>query len=745
MKQKAIITDYDDGTRVISNIRNKKGIPFFRENDTYTATRVSTWYDGTPMDDSKVDGSVYLKHRESNEYYLANLPNWGETFLQKPNVDALRNMSSTEILLLKMGYYKGVSLLGYYAEEGGDTPAPIQYYLSDTEEEDDGGSVFEVGGIKLEHEFSGEINVLYFGVVPDNEVDSSDRLDAVKRYLDSYQDPTRLVFPAKGNGYFTTQALNIRRLVSVLMYSPLYTSSATHGILIGESGRDNVADLKLNLIRKVQSDWEDESVVGAIILNINNATSAEVTRINGFRTGLIIKGDGAGSSYNKWFFGDFNNNKVSVLLTQKDGGWVNENLYFGGRFRRISSINNNKDIYGIVFDTEDNSYTNFNNNNFYEPSFEFRGDSFTDNTKEVIPILLKQGQMNKFSDCRDERNNSILNARVFIRTENTAQKNVVEIGYSTTNPIFMDVGENPSTILTNRHNLVRTSYREIVYQQPFLRGKLIQFGTSAKSISEELYFGLSGNSSRSTVLNSANLQEDSIILTSSQGVILSVDTSIAKRFVVHPILHKLTAQGVRINIRCYDDSGNILNQSSGDLVRGLAETPPSYQANFGGTWRNGSNIQNTPYYFFLDNVVSHIDIILSGGSGSGGSRLRGFNVYTLDVENTPSILANPQITPATSQIPTDDSFPVGTFVKDLTGTVFGWEYKVVGGVNTWVAVPNIVNATTTVKGLVNQSEASADTATAPSATYDQAEVQAILTELRDLKTKLRTAGILANS
>lgn len=55
----------------------------------------------------------------------------------------------------------------------------------------------------------------------------------------------------------------------------------------------------------------------------------------------------------------------------------------------------------------------------------------------------------------------------------------------------------------------------------------------------------------------------------------------------------------------------------------------------------------------------------------------------------------------------------------------------------------LASATPTTKGVVNQSGASPDTATAPSATYTQAEVQAILTELRDLKTKLRTAGILA--
>lgn len=42
----------------------------------------------------------------------------------------------------------------------------------------------------------------------------------------------------------------------------------------------------------------------------------------------------------------------------------------------------------------------------------------------------------------------------------------------------------------------------------------------------------------------------------------------------------------------------------------------------------------------------------------------------------------------------------------------------------------------------NAAAASADSAPAQSAAYVQADVQAILTELRDLKTKMRTAGIL---
>lgn len=161
MAQKVIRSVYSDGSVVLSNIRNDKGFPIFKENDTITATKVTTWYDGTPMEVGKADGKVYLRYKPTGEFFLVNLPNWGETFLEKDTMQQMRDMSFTEILLLKAGYYKGVTLNGYYAE--GDTPAPIEYYLSDTTSNDDGGSVILVGSVKLEHVFYGFADIRYFG------------------------------------------------------------------------------------------------------------------------------------------------------------------------------------------------------------------------------------------------------------------------------------------------------------------------------------------------------------------------------------------------------------------------------------------------------------------------------------------------------------------------------------------------------------------------------------------------------
>ena len=95
----------------------------------------------------------------------------GELFLVKDTVAQLRGLTAGEILHLKAGVYKGIRLLGYYKK--GDTPAPIEYYLSDTSQGDDGGSVIAVGGIKLEHNFAGTADAAYFGLRADGVTDNT--------------------------------------------------------------------------------------------------------------------------------------------------------------------------------------------------------------------------------------------------------------------------------------------------------------------------------------------------------------------------------------------------------------------------------------------------------------------------------------------------------------------------------------------------------------------------------------------
>lgn len=100
--------------------------------------------------------------------------------LIKEKVSDLNALTSAEITDLNSGAYSGVLLLGYYTK--GDTPAPIEYYITNTPDEPDGGSIFKVNDtIKLEHNFKEGVHPMYYGI--NGTVDDSDKINKIfKKY-----------------------------------------------------------------------------------------------------------------------------------------------------------------------------------------------------------------------------------------------------------------------------------------------------------------------------------------------------------------------------------------------------------------------------------------------------------------------------------------------------------------------------------------------------------------------------------
>lgn len=128
------------------------------------------WYDGSPMTDLKLDPhGIYV--RKGAEYFVKSLGKYGQV-LQKDTMQEMRDISDLEVLLLNMGYYSHVQLNGYY--EKGDTDNPIDYYIDeiDTSPQDNGGSIIELSTAILKHTFIKDIDIKYFGAIGDNNTDN---------------------------------------------------------------------------------------------------------------------------------------------------------------------------------------------------------------------------------------------------------------------------------------------------------------------------------------------------------------------------------------------------------------------------------------------------------------------------------------------------------------------------------------------------------------------------------------------
>ena len=71
---------------------------------------VTTWWNNTSMDDSKVDGVIYRK--KGDEYLCKSLDLSKSRSLIISDIEELKNINNTNVVLLRLGYYKDVKIVG---------------------------------------------------------------------------------------------------------------------------------------------------------------------------------------------------------------------------------------------------------------------------------------------------------------------------------------------------------------------------------------------------------------------------------------------------------------------------------------------------------------------------------------------------------------------------------------------------------------------------------------------------------
>lgn len=338
---------------------------------TYNVT--DTWYNGELMDDEKLDSDlVYVKYQ--NKYLVQNFE-YGQ-ILQKDTMEDMRNLSSKEILLLKMGVYKHIQLNGYYTK--GDTPSPIEYKLSSTPANDDGGGIIEVDDIKLEHQFNTDINVEYFGVSTSQE-DNTESFMRALEYRNSYSQ------------------VNVKIGVGVFKFNNPVTYSFSKPFTIEGAGNskteilyNGAQDIDRLFDFNSTSDVYYYSIKGLFIRGVNKVNyPLYINRINYFILDDIrITGGKVSAFYlnNSWCYSITNCNfsySNNGMQLGENGSTNNQNGYVG--YTRM--FGNKIGLYAIcarntVFDNiniEQNSTTGImlNNNvglDFRSMYLEFNGE-----------------------------------------------------------------------------------------------------------------------------------------------------------------------------------------------------------------------------------------------------------------------------------------------------------------------------------------------------------------------------------
>lgn len=169
----------------------------------------AVWYDGTPMDDAKVDGEVFRKLPASagGGYVKMAFDTGAPTALVLDSVAELRAITRKNILLLLLGKYAKVSTRGYYASgDGGES----DYVIYSGAIADDGFKIISPTiadySIHFEPLLSERINVKIGGVTDDGVTDNSALLNNI---FSKIEEGTTVVFPNTGGKYLIAAQTNI--------------------------------------------------------------------------------------------------------------------------------------------------------------------------------------------------------------------------------------------------------------------------------------------------------------------------------------------------------------------------------------------------------------------------------------------------------------------------------------------------------------------------------------------------------
>ncbi|MEI2272552.1 hypothetical protein OHD16_10415 [Sphingobacterium sp. ML3W] len=697
-------------------------------------------------------------------------------FLIKETMTAMQGLSAAEITALQDGTYEGVQLLGYY--EKGDTPAPIIYYLAPLTPDpgpDDGGSIIALSGIKLIHKFPEKVDVGYFGAYKAGDVTQIiqkvvDRYKSVIISKDCLINPVDVNYPtSKFNGGIKLRTNSTLTFINQATLKMVPTAAIAY-TFINCVNVSNVSIYAPKIIGDVGEhlNIEGEDGYGIYIVDSENINVYEgyVSKCwgDGYYIGSDSKGTKGGGLFN--CIADDNRRQGLSIVSWEEG------LVDGGAYVNTGRTSFTAPGYGI--DIEPNAkgtdkinvtlanVTTKNNEKgglqlvpgfftdvkYINPSYNVKVTNYTsvdDGTSGAIrfanPPLATMGMRpsEKIYGAIFIQGVTILNskersidfARWFegspkvtlrdIYIENCNQDHIVSTNESQCAVVaYID----PAQSLQLGHGEVSIENITIVDNRTtkwmlvpiwlycgttqsidnFYIKNINTYGQKSVSNGEIVISKTNGFKNEYAVKKYKSFSSDLDIISGSfNGIVLSSNVNnvftlpLANNSVgLEYEFENPNAVVSQIRVKAGDRLGNNVNNTATSLVLRTNSDRIRVRSVGRNKWE----------------IVEQFGTITTNGFVSGFKN-KDLIRYSVTI---PSISAEQ-----------------GDEVYNSTNTIgqpLGWKY--IG--SNWIPF-----------GIIGMLQAipSANSATLPSATYIQSEVESILTELRDLKSKLRTAGVLA--
>jgi hypothetical protein len=305
---------------------------------------------------------------------------------------------------MQIGGAPSFSMTGCWLEKGATIPLGADFEILSTFEE---SALFE-GGILFDGNHHADPwpladtnwNARQWGALPAN-ADNSAALQAV---IDYASDPLNggVVYIPAGSYQFATALTNPACVPIVCTGELVFTGSGAHALTYGQvaSNTDAPSTLQsvLNIRRNTQ-DWTD-AFAGLRLLNVDELQA--IVSVEDFECGLLLQGDGTGTSYNQIQAQRFFGNRVGVRFHAVGIGWSNENTIQGGRYSSLQATSSALNMAGIEFVCD--STFSCNGNKILGPSFELHnvGAGFTSAIHGEFTVGSVSGRSNVIENTRIE-------------------------------------------------------------------------------------------------------------------------------------------------------------------------------------------------------------------------------------------------------------------------------------------------------------------------------------------------------